>query len=398
MFPESLSPALPSETSKLKLNRFFASPVKIASIEILQTELGILGLPIRSGGNGELYLIRSTSTDGTVGISIAHERIKYFYPILQELVIPYFVGKDARDLEALVDGVYVFRSNYKLSGLALWCCVAWVEFSLFDLLGKVVGKPVGELLGGVKRREIPVYLSSSRRDTTPEEEVAWVGQRLEETGAKAVKLRIGGRMSKNADAAPRRTQQLISFARKSLGDAINIYADANGSYDATKGIEVGKMLESHNISFFEEPCPFDELEETKRVADALSMSVAGGEQETSFPRFQWMIQHRGVDILQPDVTYNGGFIRTARVAQAAAKAGIPIVMHNARLGADPVYMLHVASCLPTCHHQEYNAMPHKPERWFTPMLEVKKGVLQVPSEPGLGISIAANALRRAKRI
>lgn len=387
-----------SAISRLNFHKIFTSPVKIASIEILRAQPNILGLPLPSlTGHGKIYLVRTTSTDGATGIAVAHEYIEYLYPILQQLVIPYFIGKDARDLESLVDEVYIFRCNYKFAGLALWCCVAWVEFSLFDLLGKIAGKPVGELFGGVIRQEIPIYLSSLRRDTTPEEEVAWVGQRLAETGAKAVKFKIGGRMSQNADAAPERTERLISLARKTFGDAIAIFADANGSYDASKAIEVGTMLESYGVSFFEEPCPFDDLEETKRVADALFLPVAGGEQETSLARFKSMLQQRAVDILQPDLVYNGGFIRTWRVTQAAGAAGIPIAIHNARLGVDPVYLLHFASCVST-NAQEYNARPHKPEKWFTPNLEVKKGVLQVPKNPGLGIDIDPNLLRKAKKL
>ncbi|KST63892.1 hypothetical protein BC008_16455 [Mastigocoleus testarum BC008] len=84
-------------------------------------------------------------------------------------------------------------------------------------------------------------------------------------------------MSRNADAAPGRTEGLVSLARKTFASDIDIYVDANGSYDATAGIEVGKMLESYNISFFEEPCPFDDFEQTKCVADALSIPIATGE-------------------------------------------------------------------------------------------------------------------------
>ncbi|WP_416676860.1 mandelate racemase/muconate lactonizing enzyme family protein [Egbenema bharatensis] len=393
-----MQPASLKASSPLLNPKISSSPVRIASIELLHLERTVLGIPVfhRRGEDG-LYFIRTRSTDGRVGLAVAHERIKYFYPILKELVIPYFVGKDARDLESLIDGVYTFRSNYKLSGLALWCCVAWVEYSLLDLLGKVANQPIGELLGGMIRSKIPVYLSSLRRDTTPEEEVDWVGQRLAETQCKAVKFKIGGRMSNNADAMPERTERLIQLARKTYGDQMEIYADANGSYDAATAIEVGKFLESEGVSFFEEPCPFDEWEDTQQVADALSMAVAGGEQETSLPRFQWMMKHRTVDLLQPDLTYNGGFLRTMRVVRAAKAAKIPIAMHNARLGVDPIYMLHFASCLPT-DYQEYNARPQKPESWFTPDLMVKDGSLSVPTEPGLGIQIDPAALRKTKRV
>ena len=71
-----------------------------------------------------------------------------FHPIFNRRVAPYFIVKDARDLESLMHGVYRHRSNYKLKGLALWCPVAWIEFALLDMLGRILGKSVGELFGG----------------------------------------------------------------------------------------------------------------------------------------------------------------------------------------------------------------------------------------------------------
>src|SRR5262249_61570197 len=100
-----------------------------------------------------------------------------------------------------------------------------------------------------------------------------------------------------------------------------IYVDANGSYDAAKAIEVGKMLEAQGVGFFEEPCPFEELEQTKKVADALTMPVAGGEQDASLPRFAGMIRDRVVDVVQPDVNYNGGVVRAGPRGRGAAPGG-----------------------------------------------------------------------------
>ncbi len=76
---------------------------------------------------------------------------------------------------------------------------------------------------------------------------------------------------------PRRTDKLIPLSRKALGDKTAIHADANSSYDAPKAIEVGRMLESINAVHYEEPCPFDNFDATKRVADVLAIPVALGE-------------------------------------------------------------------------------------------------------------------------
>ena len=119
-----------------------------------------------------------------------------------DLSRPYFVGKDARDLDELLFGVYRQGDNYKYQGLALWCCVALVEFAILDMLGRIAKQPMGALLGGVIRERVPFYVASGRRDTTPEQEIDYLRSLIDETGAKSVKYRVGGRMSRNEDASP----------------------------------------------------------------------------------------------------------------------------------------------------------------------------------------------------
>ena len=361
------------------------SPVKIASIELLR--------------NQNNFFVRTKSTDGAIGFAVTNSRAAYLYPILQQLVIPYFIGKDARDLESLIDGVYVYRSNYKLSGLALWCCVAWVEFSLLDLLGKIEGKPVGELLGGVIRREIPIYVASGNRHTTPQEEVDILAKHIEQTGAGAIKFKVGGRMSNNADSMPGRSEGLIRLVRKALGDRVTIYADANGSYDCRKGTEIGKLMQNHNINMFEEPCPFDHLEQTKCVADALSIPISGGEQETSLRRFRWMVHNDAVQVVQPDLHYNGGFIRAIRVARMAAEAGMSVIPHMSGDGVGYVDVLHFASCTPNIgDFQEYKGDIAQTGTWYDPPLRLKNGAINVPTGPGLGIAAVCDLLKNAKPV
>ena len=366
------------------LHKVSKAPVKIASIEVLEA--------------GSDYFVRSRSTDGATGIVVAKDPIEDYLPILFRRVIPAFVGKDARDLETLIDDVYT--KHYKLAGQAFWLPVGAVEQSLFDLLGRVAQKPVADLLGGLKKKEVPVYLSGSGRETKAEEEVDVYVKGVEATGAKAVKFKIGGRMSRNADAYPGRTETMMKLARKRLGDKFIIYTDANGSYDAAKAIEVGKMLQDLNCGFFEEPCPWEEISETKKVADALDIKIAVGEQDASLWRFQWMLETGVMQIVQPDLNYNGGFIRAARVARMARKHGIPIVPHNTQTGAAGSKILHFASAMPNAgDYMEYPwRRPPKQESWYSPNLQIKNGTITVPSGPGLGIEFDPKYLAAARRI
>ena len=363
------------------LHRRIGTPVKIAKIELLRI--------------AQNYFVRSTASDGATGITLT-KQMEDFIPILLRRVIPAYVGKDARDLESLADEVYV--QNYKMAGQPFWCPVAYVEQSLFDLLGKVAGKPAGELMGDTVRKEIPVYLSGSGRETTAEEEVEVYVRGVAETGARAVKFKIGGRMSRNADAYPGRTAKMMELARKRLGDRMILYADANGSYDAARGIEVGRMLESLRVAVFEEPCPWEERSETKKVADALTMPISAGEQDSSLWLFQWMIENRVIDIVQPDLNYSGGFVRAARVARMARKANMLITPHNTQTGAAAVNILQFASAIPNLG--PYMEFPHrgkpKQEAWYSPNPAIRNGVVKVPPGSGLGVEIDPAYLKKAE--
>lgn len=361
------------------------SPVMIESIKLLKKD--------------DDYFVHVRSKDGAEGVSLTNPpREQYLDKILKHLVVPFFIGKDARNLENLLWEFYRARDNYKLYGLALWSPQAWVEFAILDLLGRIAGKSVGALLGDIVRREVAIYVASGRRDTTPEQEVEYLQQLVSQSGAKAVKFRVGGRMSRNADAMPGRTERLIPLVRKTFGADIDIHADSNSSYDAAQAIKVGRMLEDVKAVYFEEPCEFDHLEETKVVADTLTIPVAGGEQEYSDWRFRWMIANRGVDIVQPDLHYYGGMIRSVRVARMAEIARMPTTVHISG-GFGFVYMLHFASCVPDIgKYQEYKLGTEKFGNWFDPPITIKEGKMSVPRGPGVGITDLAGLLKGAKEV
>lgn len=335
------------------------------------------------------WLCRASGDGGAEGLSLASGRVADVLGIMTRRVMPAFIGRDARLLPELLDRVYRHESNYKLAGMPFWACVASVEAAALDLLGRCAGEPVGALLGGVRRRSVPVYLSSLRRDTTPEQEVDLLCRRVGETGARGVKIKIGGRMSRNADAAPGRTRRLVELARRALPDGVAIGADANGSYDPEEAVRVGRFLEQQGIAFFEEPCPWEEFEQTRRVADALSIPVSGGEQDTSFPRFRWMIRNRAVDIVQPDVLYNGGLLRTLRVARLAAGHGIAVMPHCPLPPPSPIFLLHLVSLagMPAALHEYRIDAPLRAPGWCRPDMRLVDGAIDVPQGMGLGLEI-----------
>ncbi|HYN03607.1 MAG TPA: mandelate racemase/muconate lactonizing enzyme family protein [Vicinamibacteria bacterium] len=361
----------------------FPRPVRIASVELLR--------------NGRFFLVRVRSADGATGLAEGHGPVlESAWPILVQRVAPFFVGKDARELDALVDGVYVDQSNYKWQGLPFWACVASVELAVLDLLGQVSGRSLGELFGGVRRREIAVYRASSHRGNSPEEELDYLRGVVEEDGAKALKFRLGGRMRYDAETT-RRDRALIEGTRRAFGDAVTLYADANGSYDVPTALEIGRAMQDHGFRFYEEPVPFDHYEETKEVADALAIPVAGGEEEASLRQFRWMIEKGVLQVVQPDLFYFGGMTRALRVARMAEAAGLECTPHMSGSGLGFLYAAHFASFAPAHGpHQEYKGTDDLPVTSPTAPLRAEKGVVKVPSGPGLGVVFDPAFVRAAQ--
>jgi L-alanine-DL-glutamate epimerase-like enolase superfamily enzyme len=313
-------------------------------------------------------------------------------PILQKLVLPYCINKDARDIERLTDEVYVYGSNYKLAGLALFCCISWVEFAILDMLGKYANKSIGALLGEIQRTEVDIYISSGNRNTTPDEEIEILQKRIEDTSAKAVKFKLGGRMSKNADSIEGRSEKLLYEARKRLGDDIIIHTDGNGSCDAECGIKMGRICEEINAYFYEEPCPFDDLWSTKVVADTLDIPIAFGEQETSLRRFQWIIENNVAQVIQPDPQYNGGFIRTTKVARMSEAAGKVVTPHISS-GVTAIFMLHLVGYTPNIgKHHEYKNFDDCFDL-FEEKMKPLNGKLRIPQGAGLGMILNEKILK-----
>ncbi len=359
-------------------------PVIIDSLEMLEKD-------------GEQF-VYVRSKDGAEGISVTNGR-DYFYPVFADRMVPFFVGKDARKLESdLLWDLYREGSNYKLQGLIFWSVQAWVEFAILDMLGRIKNKSIAELLGPVVRDEIDFYVASGRRDTTPEQEIEYLQSLVDESHAKAIKFRLGGRMSRNADALPGRTENLIRMAREHFGDDMDLHGDANSSYDAEHAIPVGRMLEDVKAVYYEEPCPFDHLDEMKVVRDTLNIPVAAGEQEFSERRFRSMIANRTVDIVQPDIQYYGGLIRSARVANMADVAGMSTTVHISG-GFGFIYMLHFAARTKDIgKYQEYKRNIERYADWFDPQLEIRNNRLVVPKGPGVGIKDPRAVLKGAKRL
>ncbi|HKC16227.1 MAG TPA: mandelate racemase/muconate lactonizing enzyme family protein, partial [Steroidobacteraceae bacterium] len=263
--------------------------------------------------------------------------------IFHRQVAPWALGADALDIAALV--ARIEEREHKFPGSYRCRALAGLDTALWDLHGKLAGKPVVELLGG-KPRRLRAYASSMKRDISPDDEAARLVRLRDEQGFDAFKWRVGAECGHDVDEWPGRTEAIVPRVARALGSGVAKLVDANSGFSPPRAIEVGRLLESEGISHFEEPCPYWKLEQTRQVSDALELDVAGGEQDWDLATWKQMIDMRAVDIVQPDVMYMGGLSRTLQVVEMAARAGLPVTPHSANLSLVTMCTMHLLGAIP----------------------------------------------------
>lgn len=343
-------------------------------------------------------LVRVRTEDGAEGWGqFAPNNVDITATVLHRHVAPVALGMDASAPGKVSDAVML--ATYKFPGTYICRALAGLDTALWALRGKVEGKSVCELLGGVPR-PFPVYGSCMRRDTQPEEEAARLVRLRDNHGYRGFKLKIGKRLGYDEDEWPGRTEALIAAARRAVGDDITLLADGNSGFTPGRAIQVGRLMEEHGFSHLEEPCPYWELEWTAQVAAALEIPVAGGEQDYDLKQWARMIEMGAVDICQPDVCYLGGLSRTLRVAEMAHAAGLPIVPHSSNHSLVTVFTLHLMGAIPNAGpHAEFSVEPQTQNTGFyTPRLTARDGAVQIPAGPGWGVEIDAEWLAGAERM
>jgi L-alanine-DL-glutamate epimerase-like enolase superfamily enzyme len=318
--------------------------------------------------------------------------------IFHRQVAPWALGADTNDIDALLGRIE--QREHKFPGSYRCRALAGLDTALWDLRGRVQGKPVVELLGG-RVRPLRAYASSMKRDITPQAEALRLLRLRDTQGFDAFKWRVGAECGRDVDEWPGRTEAIVPTVARALGDDVAKLVDANSGFSAPRAIEVGRLLESEGVSHFEEPCAYWELEETKRVTDALQLDVTGGEQDWDLATWRRMIDTRTVDIVQPDVMYMGGLSRTLVVAAMAASAGLPCTPHSANLSLVTICAMHLLGAIPNAgKYLEFSIegpdyYPWQQDLFLGDPFAISDGHASIPSAPGWGVEINPDWLARA---
>jgi D-galactarolactone cycloisomerase len=309
-------------------------------------------------------------------------------------VAPWLIGEDPLRTDFLWQTIYARLRDHGQKGVVIQG-LSGIDIALWDIKGKHFGVPAHQLLGGRTRTEVQAYATGlyRRKSGDPLRYLADEAAGYVAEGFKAVKLKVG--FGVEEDAAVTRA------VREAIGPRIALMVDANHAFDATAAIRLGRVIEAHDIAWFEEPVPPEDHAGYREVKRALSIPIAGGEAEFTRWGFRALLSERLVDIAQPDVCAAGGLSECKKIADMANAFGVRVNPHVWGTGVALAASLQLIATLP---HNPPGLYPLEPLLEFDqsehpirmavlqqPIVQ-RAGWVEIPDGPGLGIEINRAAL------
>ena len=337
------------------------------------------------------WLIVEVFTDaGLVGIGNAALAPQVTKQVIDSYLAPLLIGQDPWDIEFLWQHMYRKTMAFGRKGIGM-VAISAVDIALWDVLGKSARQPVYRLLGGKTKQRIPVY--ASRLYSSPLEELASEARRYKDEGYGAMKLRFGWGPADGA-AGMQRNVDLVRTVRETVGEEIDIMADAYMGWTLDYAKRMLPLLEPFHLRWLEEPVIPDDIQGYAELKRRGTIPIAGGEHEFTLYGFRDLLEARAVDYIQFDTNRVGGISQARKIAALAEAHSVPVIPHAGQMHNYHVVMASlnspIAEYFPPVDVEVGNEL-----FWyiFTGEPRAKDGFIDLSEDtPGLGLSINEQAL------
>ena len=179
----AVSPAEELKERYARLDEILKQPVLKA--ELLKEPVIIETLELLRYNNSWIVHVRSKA--GAEGYSVAHSTISTLFPVFIRNVQPFFIGQDARELDLILDRIYIYNFNFRYNGITLGLPLACAEFAILDMLGRMTGRTMGEMIGEIQNPEVGIYVATEFREKPLEEHFDLIKKAVSEYDTRALK-------------------------------------------------------------------------------------------------------------------------------------------------------------------------------------------------------------------
>ncbi len=310
--------------------------------------------------------------------------------VVLSVLKPVVMGANPMDIDVLWEKMFsTMKGRGHWKGFMIEA-ISGVDIALWDLFGKSLNQPVSRLLGGRYREQLEAYASSIM--LMDRAEMVKEAKELVAQGFKKIKVKVG--LDAETDFGN------IQAIREAVGAKIGIMLDANSGFSTEEAIRLGTMLEPLNILWLEEPVPAFDLEGYAKLSNTLRIPIAGGESEFTRWGFRDLILQGKATVIQPDIARCGGFTEGRKIAALASAHGVRVAPHTGASGAISIAAaVHYAASLSNLYIFEhmYTENPLREDILKVPVLACRKGVIQVPDGPGLGIELDYDKVKKYRK-
>ena len=304
-----------------------------------------------------------------------------------EHIKEYLIDKNPLNIEDHFHKIY--RDAYWRGGPVLMSALSAVEMALWDILGKHLGVPVYQLMGGKVHDKVRIYVNGWFAGAKEPEEFAEKAKIAVKRGVTAMKWDPFGKSYldiSNADLD--KALRNVAAVREAVGNQVDLLIEGHGRFNIPTGIKIAKELEQFKPMFFEEPVPPDNLDALKAVRDKSPVAISAGERLYTRWDYKPLFDKMPCDYIQPDISHAGGIMELKKIAAEAECRYIPFAPHNPSGPVANAATLQLAANCPNFCILEimYSDVPWRKDV-TDEALEYQDGYIKIPDKPGLGIDI-----------
>ena len=316
-------------------------------------------------------IVEIVTDEGLSGLgTVGGGKAKLAKPIIEEQLKTLLVGSNPFDIELLWEQMFRASQFYGRKG-AVINVLSGIDIALWDLVGKALGQPVYNLIGGKTKEKIPAYVTGN------------LTERHLAQGFRDVKLAVPHGPADGREGL-RKNIELIAKTRELVGPDGDIMLDCYMALDVPYAIQLAKAAREFNVLWIEEPVPPDQIDSYRQIKDAVpDMLITGGEHEFTRYGFRDLIEKKAVDILQPDIYRAGGISELKKIAAMASAHNLPVIPHG--VGAATYHFVISTNNAPRAEFVDIYAQGGRPALKGEP--EPKNGFIELSAAPGFGYEL-----------
>tara|TARA_B100000579_G_C22829396_1_gene855037 strand:+ start:173 stop:1297 length:1125 start_codon:yes stop_codon:yes gene_type:complete len=345
-------------------------------------------------GPGRLHKVTVKTDQGIQGIGwnggTAAVRPNNFSKLFVDYYKSFLIGENPLETEKLT--VKLGEKQNKILGSAglHTQVLAAIIIACWDIKGKVEGKSIHSLLGGLQKR-VRAYIAGGyyAKDKGLEDLQEELLYNVNKLNATAVKIKIG-----DPTIGIAMDMKRIEAARDAIGPEVDLLVDANCAFDLPTALEYAKEMESYNVYWFEEPLAIHDFKAHKTLNASTSLTIATGENYYTLADFETLIENKGASMLNVDATICPGYDVALAVAKLAEEKGLKIAPHGCQELQLPLVAAVSNGELLEYYPPEVDEL--RKELFFPKLKLDSDGYVTVPDAPGIGFDLNMDLLNRYK--